>query len=198
MKSVGFKEWSLVCDALGRGEQTVILRHGGLAEGRAGFTFQHAEFFLFPTFFHEQIGKVRGRARSLPAGDGTVRIGLSAQVERVVECRSLAAVEALEPFHILTADVVRERFHYQAPGLLAAFVRAFALEPVWSFPEEKRFGGCRSWVDLPPVPSLKSRAVLSESAFREKLTQFDRLTDREEFVPLPGADGLGRDAVTFH
>src|SRR5438477_1344443 len=48
MESVGFKEWSLVCDALGRGEQSVILRKGGIAEGREGFSFRYREFFLFP------------------------------------------------------------------------------------------------------------------------------------------------------
>jgi len=37
MESVGFKEWSLVCDAFGRGEQSIILRKGGIAEGREGF-----------------------------------------------------------------------------------------------------------------------------------------------------------------
>src|SRR5213082_2938121 len=58
MESAGFKEWSLVCDALGRGRQSVILRKGGIAEGRGGFSFRHREFFLFPTFFHEQIAKV--------------------------------------------------------------------------------------------------------------------------------------------
>ena len=59
MKSIGFKEWSLVCEALGRGMQSVILRKGGIAEGREGFSFRHREFFLFPTFFHEQVAKVR-------------------------------------------------------------------------------------------------------------------------------------------
>ncbi len=66
MESVGFKEWALVCEALGRGEQTVILRKGGIAEGREGFSFKHREFFLFPTFFHEQVGKVRGGPAELP------------------------------------------------------------------------------------------------------------------------------------
>ena len=59
MESIGFKEWSLVCNALGHGTQSVILRKGGIAEGREGFSFRHREFFLFPTFFHEQIAKVR-------------------------------------------------------------------------------------------------------------------------------------------
>ena len=42
--SFGFKEWTLICDALGRGEQSIIMRKGGIAEGRAGFRFEHPEF----------------------------------------------------------------------------------------------------------------------------------------------------------
>lgn len=53
--SIGFKEWALVCGALGRGEQHVLIRKGGIAEGRAGFRFRHDAFFLFPTLFHEQL-----------------------------------------------------------------------------------------------------------------------------------------------
>jgi hypothetical protein len=48
--SIGFKEWTLICEALGNGSQSIILRKGGIAEGRAGFRFQHDEFFLFPPF----------------------------------------------------------------------------------------------------------------------------------------------------
>ena len=59
MESVGFKEWAIVCEALGRGEQSIIVRKGGIAEGRDGFTFRHAEFFLCPTYFHEQVENTR-------------------------------------------------------------------------------------------------------------------------------------------
>ncbi len=46
MESVGFKEWAIVCGALGRGDQTVILRKGGIAEGRAGFSFKYRKLFF--------------------------------------------------------------------------------------------------------------------------------------------------------
>src|SRR3982751_5907895 len=59
MESIGFKEWSVVCEALGHGRQSIILRKGGVAEGREGFSFKHSKFFLFPTWFHEQPQKVR-------------------------------------------------------------------------------------------------------------------------------------------
>ncbi|MED5454303.1 MAG: DUF1802 family protein, partial [Verrucomicrobiota bacterium] len=32
-----FKEWAVVIDALGRGEQIIILRKGGIHEGKGGF-----------------------------------------------------------------------------------------------------------------------------------------------------------------
>src|SRR4029077_13319887 len=54
----GFKEWSLVCDAMGAGRQSIILRKGGIAEGRGGFQWQADGFFLFPTHFHEQDRRV--------------------------------------------------------------------------------------------------------------------------------------------
>ena len=43
-----------------------------------------------------------------------------------------------EPLHILAEGVVRERFEYDdAPGVHVAFVRVFALDPIW------RFHGCQ-------------------------------------------------------
>ena len=44
----------------------MIIRKGGIAEGRDGFAFRHREFFLFPTFFHEQVERVRLADPELP------------------------------------------------------------------------------------------------------------------------------------
>src|ERR1700733_11667756 len=49
-----FKEWAVIVDALGRGDQILILRKGGISEGRGGFTIEHSRFLLFPTLFHQQ------------------------------------------------------------------------------------------------------------------------------------------------
>src|SRR2546423_10206537 len=106
MESVGFKEWSLVCDALGRGRQSVILRKGGIAEGREGFSFRHREFFLFPTFFHEQITKVRIGSDAFPAPADTITLRGYVKVEQALRIHSLAIAEALAPLHILSPEVV--------------------------------------------------------------------------------------------
>src|SRR6185369_15853153 len=59
-----FKEWAIVVDALGRGDQILILRKGGISEGRNGFRVDHPEFLLFPTLFHQQREKVLPEAQA--------------------------------------------------------------------------------------------------------------------------------------
>ena len=185
MESVGFKEWALVCDAFGRGEQTIIVRKGGIAEGREGFSFKHREFFLFPTFFHEQVEKVRGARRELPrAGSGEIEIASFARVEAAATITSWDVAASLEPLHILQAGVVRERFDYDAaPGVHVAFVRVFRLEQPWRFPDAPRYGGCRSWVQLPtPTPEVRLEAVLSDADHAARLAAF-----REMIAPNAAA-----------
>jgi hypothetical protein len=154
MQSIGFKEWALVCEALGTGRQSVIIRKGGIAEGREGFAFGYPEFFLFPTFFHEQLERVRESSGILPeprAGEIEIRWFV-----RVKEARVLTdweEVRKLGPLHVLRESVVRERFDYDnAPGVHVAFVDVFRLEPIWRFPDSKNYCGCRSWLKLPSPP----------------------------------------------
>jgi hypothetical protein len=173
MKSIGFKEWSLVCDALGRGDQSIIFRKGGIAEGRSGFSFRHHEFFLFPTFFHEQIGKVRNATGELRQPDGAIAVNFFATVERAMKISSLEMAEALRPLHALSDEVLRERFDYKGKGLNVAFVRIYRIEPAWHLANEKRYGGCRSWVDLPEPPAMNLQPVLTDAIYLERRSQFD-------------------------
>jgi hypothetical protein len=175
MQRIGFKEWSAVCQAINAGRQTVIIRKGGIAEGRDGFSFKHGEFYLFPTWFHEEAEKITEPQFSSPADsseDVTIRCAVSVEWTGIVT--DWAAAKALAPFHILREEVVRERFGYKdAPGIHVAFVRASRLVPAWTFPNEKRFGGCRSWVELPEQsdePHFES--VLSDAEFDEQRVRF--------------------------
>ena len=187
MGSVGFKEWALVCDALGRGEQTILLRKGGIAEGRDGFAFKHREFFLFPTFFHEQVGKLRGEARELPeASAGEIEIRLSAKVELTATIASFQTAMALERFHILQPAVVRERFAYDdAPGIHFAFVRVFRLQRPWRFPDARQYGGCRSWLQLPDLSGDRAATepVLSDREHSARLQAIREIVSADIALP---------------
>ena len=175
MESVAFKEWAIVCEALGRGAQNIILRKGGIAEGRGGFSFCHHQFFLFPTFFHEQIEKTRLSGVTIPGRrEGEIELRFMAKLEIAKWITSSEVAESLEPLHILKPEVVHERFRYEGhSGLHVAFVRIFRVEPVWILGNHKSFGGCRSWVDLPAPPAESDfQPVLSESAHETKRKQF--------------------------
>jgi hypothetical protein len=175
MESAGFKEWAIVCEAMGRGEQCVIVRKGGIAEGRSGFAFRHAEFFLFPTFFHEQVEKVRVGGAEIPkTRPGEVEVRFFANVIAATQITEWEAAAALEPLHVLQQSVVRERFDYdKAPGLHVALVRVFRLVPTWIFPDASRHGGCRSWVKLPEAPvTTRLEPVLTNQEHEERARQF--------------------------
>ena len=175
MERVGFKEWALVCAALGAGRQSVIIRKGGIAEGRDGFQFRQREFFLFPTFFHEQLGRTRLTSAELPEQlPGEVEIRFAARIEEMCALTDWEKVRALEPLHVLQESVVRERFDYDhAPGVQVALVRVFRLATPWRFADLPRYGGCRSWVELPVLPEdLQLSPVLSDSDHEQAAAQF--------------------------
>ena len=107
---VGYKEWLAVCDALLDGRQHLLLRKGGIHEGRRGFSFRHDAFAVFPTRFHAQAAQIRG---PLPVGGETDEWEVGEEVFFEVWCEAVWArtlsdwnqVKALESFHIWTEDL---------------------------------------------------------------------------------------------
>ena len=169
----GFKEWSLVCAALGCGAQSIILRKGGIHEGKSGFWWRHDRFFLFPTHFHEQTEQF---SWTPPIGPTPVALTESAARTQTIEflaevvskhqITDWETVQRLAPLHFWTGATLRERFDYsEATGISLAFLRVYKLSDPWIFPDEKKFGGCRSWLDLPiPPQSLALNPVLDDPA----------------------------------
>jgi hypothetical protein len=110
--SVAFKEWAVVCEAIGGGRQSVILRKGGIAEGRDGFAFKHTDFFLFPTWFHEQLEKtILHPGATLPEQiEGEIEIRFAVKLELCRLVTDASKLPRLREFHILQDSVVEERF----------------------------------------------------------------------------------------
>ena len=169
--SIGFKEWVLVCEEIGSGRQSIILRKGGIAEGREGFRFQHPDFLMLPTLFHEQIAKLK-----LPDGstlpklvEGEHTISYRIVVEWTQDLTDWQQISRLEPFHLWREHVIRERFDYEEKqGLSLAFVRAYRLRRPAVFPDSPKYGGCRSWVTLPDLDEmLHCDPVLDEEQHRK-------------------------------
>lgn len=175
---VGFKEWQIVCEALGAGRQTVILRKGGIHESQSGFSFTHQAFFLFPTRFHTSENEVReGAAISKPEWQigEMVSITHHAEVQSLKTMTDWAEVAALEKFHVYSEKTIRDRFDWEGRGMATgsiqvALVRVRELYEPWVFPYEAKYGGCRSWIHLPAQPvgwEASASASVGDQAFRK-------------------------------
>jgi hypothetical protein len=169
--SIGFKEWALVCDAIGQGTQSIILRKGGIAEGRDGFRFQHADFLLMPTLFHEQVSKLKLPPETpLPSIlPGRHEIRTRVVVEWTRDLTDWEQVRRLDAFHLWTERVIQERFIYdEKQSVSLAFLRAYRLSEPFGFDDAPKYGGCRSWVNLPDLPEgIELTPVLGDAEHRE-------------------------------
>ena len=188
-----FKEWAVIVDALGSGQQIIILRKGGISEGRGGFKPEHSQFFLFPTLFHQQRDSVLPAAQErldqiapgFPPPD-RIRIEFFAEVELVKQLHSLVEAEALRGQHVWRDEVIAERFDWGREKAIFVFaVRVFRLPRVVELPMLPTYAGCKSWIELGrEIPTEGSRPVLSDSCFNEKLGLLRRVLDgRTSVVP---------------
>lgn len=176
-----FKEWAIVVDALGRGEQILILRKGGISEGRDGFRLEHSRFLLFPTLFHQQRDSVVAAAQErydqiaphLPSPE-IVRLEFFAEVAAWRQLESLSAAEALRGQHCWRDEVIAQRFDWgRTKNIFALALRVHRLPLRVELPMSPAYGGCKSWVDLDtPLATTGALPVLDQQAFDHKLQQF--------------------------
>ena len=181
--NVAFKEWAVVCDALASGRENIIIRKGGIAEGRNGFSFQYDEFFLFPTWFHEQVAKtiLPPGTQLPPQPEDVVEISLAAKLEWSHLITDWDKLMALRDFHILSESAIEERYHYDdIKGVYVALVRVFRLLPAARIQNEKKYGGCRSWVNLPEIESALVPVISEEE-------HLQRRAAIEEILGIPHA-----------
>jgi hypothetical protein len=178
--SAAFKEWAIVCEALGEGRQSILIRKGGIAEGRAGFAFKHSEFLLFPTWFHEQVRKTTLPAATPvpdePVEELEIRYAVTVEWTRLVT--DLDVIRNLREFHILQDSVVEERFRYdETQGVHVALVRVFRLDPPSRLKNERKYGGCRSWLELPDFGESAWVSVISDEEHNRRRELIESLLD---------------------
>jgi len=161
------KEWQVVWDAVLAGEQSVLLRKGGIAEPDQRFTPRGGPFLLYPTTIHQRPALVRepwsSRVRTDPLDQLPLR-GL-AKIAAGFELPAAHAdrLDRLEPFHIWTRDYASERLHWKADRPLAVLVlEARLLEQPLLVQRDPGLEGCFSWLDLPVGANWdEARPVLS-------------------------------------
>ena len=182
-----FKEWAIIVDALGRGEQIVILRKGGISEGPGGFKLDQPEFLLFPTLFHQQRESVVASAQTrhdvispLFPPPTILRLEYFTEVVAWRRIESLAAAERLRGQHVWRDEVIAERFAWgREHAIYALAVRVYRMNQPLEKPMIPAYGGCKSWIEVDQeVPRDGATAVLSDADFRIKLEQFEQALGR--------------------
>lgn len=175
------KEWAVICEALGQGKQSLLLRKGGLVDDE--FTVEQTRFWLYPTYWHQQFDGVQDEAKPLlrqieidrpPAG--CVRLHYWAELTGVYQIREILPALMLSHLHCWTAEAVRKRFDYRSPGLNLLVVRVYRPPKPCDLEELPAYDGCRSWVELErPIATDGSAPVLSDADFHLVNRQLDLL-----------------------
>jgi hypothetical protein len=172
---IAFKEWAGVCEAIGAGRQSLIVRKGGIAEGPSGFVPEHSAFWLYPTHVHEAQQGLKGELASTVAPtipSDRVEMKTLVRVEHVRFVSDLDALARLAEHHVWTEETVRKRFEYRKPGLWVLLVRAFRQVPghlVRITPEQ---AGCKTWVTLETrLPTAGLAPVLEHDRHTKRLAR---------------------------
>jgi hypothetical protein len=174
--SIAFKEWAGVCDALGSGRQSLILRKGGISEGPDGFRPEHPAFWLYPTFVHEAEQGLRTPTPERVETPGVVGIETLVVVEWVGRVERSEQLASLARFHDWTEATVLKRFHYRTPGLWALVVRAYRLAEPWPVAITPAQLGCKTWVPLEAPPPTSGLVEVLGSDESSRVVQSIRST----------------------
>ena len=153
-----FKEWEAIVEALGQGAQIILLRKGGIAEGRAGFQAKHPKFWLFPTAYHQQWEKTKPELRRYlapsPEAPREIALHYFAEVTDALYLSSWDQVARLDDAHFWGEEILRERFGYHdRPGMEAGLhlliVRVFRINLPHRLQPSPDYEGCKSWIEVP-------------------------------------------------
>jgi hypothetical protein len=176
------KEWDAQVQALETGQTALVIRKGGIVETRGGFEVEHREFWLYPTFLHQNLGELRSGFSSLLRPDsapGKVSIRAFARVERIWNLENLEIIKALESHQCLTAVALERKFLYRnKPWVHALLLRVYNLEPAQTISETELQRGCVSWVPLEQEISLEGlKPTMDDLSFVAQRQKLESILD---------------------
>jgi hypothetical protein len=172
------KEWAIMVQALSSGRQTLLFRKGGMIEEQGEFSVEQAEFFLYPTYLHEQVERiVPDAAKDLEAVlqaqplEERVVLSIYGAVHEAIVVNDFERVEALRSYHILSPDEVKRRFYYRdREGFYVLLLCAYHVPNPFELTVTPDYAGCKSWVDLQvELSTVGCRPVLSDESFSEQI-----------------------------
>ena len=179
---VALKEWDAQITALLEGRTAVLVRKGGIFEQREGFQVQRDQFYLYPTFLHQNLAELNLEYQAGLRPDptpGEVALSAYATVEGVLKIEDLPAARSLAELQALNADSLKRRFLYKNRPILHALLLRVYRTQTQTVLETPAIKGCVSWIDLEAaVPVRQARAVLSDAQFTAERSRLETLLGR--------------------
>lgn len=157
---LALKEWSIICKALEDGNQTILLRKGGILEYKKGFEIRQKSFLLFPTLEHQAEEYLQSKYlqtydlllkgnKSRDIQNKTNTLLVLARIEAIQEFHDHEMLPELEKYHIWNEKYVNMRMNYNPKKPMnALLLRVYKLPQPISIDVNPEWAGCKSWIDI--------------------------------------------------
>jgi hypothetical protein len=159
------KEWANVIEALGHGEQIILIRKGGIADPHFGV--EADRFYLYPTFFHQaEVSEPRD-----------VTITHWCEVVKTWRVSEQEKLYRLEPHVVMPRETLDARYRFRPDqALYVIAVRTFALARPATIAQKPEYVGCRSWVSVDDEIDVEGSApALGEAELSGLIAGIDAL-----------------------
>jgi len=157
---LALKEWSIICKALEDGNQTILLRKGGILEYKKGFEISQKSFLLYPTLEHQAAVYLQPKYlrayeltlhenKSEEIQNNTNSLRCIARIEAIQEFQDHQILSKLEKYHIWNEKYVNMRMNYNPKKPMnALLLRVYKLPQPTSIDVKPEWAGCKSWIDI--------------------------------------------------
>lgn len=157
---LALKEWSIICKALEDGNQTILLRKGGILEYKKGFEIRQKSFLLFPTLEHQAEEYLQSKYlqtydlllrgnKSEDIQNKANTLLVQARIEAIQEFHDHEMLPKLEKYHIWNEKYVNMRMNYNPKKPMnALLLRIYKLPQPISIDVKPEWAGCKSWIDI--------------------------------------------------
>jgi hypothetical protein len=157
---LALKEWSIICKALEDGNQTILLRKGGILEYKKGFEIRQKSFLLFPTLEHQAEEYLQSKylqtydlllrgKKSQDTQNKTNTLWVLARIEAIQEFHDHEMLPVLEKYHIWNEKYVDMRMNYNPKKPMnALLLRIYKLPQPILIDVNPEWAGCKSWIDI--------------------------------------------------
>src|SRR5580658_10360721 len=112
---VALKEWAVVCSALGKGRQIILLRKGGIYESAGEFEIEHRQFLLFPTYLHQNAEMLKDNERAglkaVTAEPQKIQISFAGEITDIIPMKDRPTMDRLDDRHIWSSKLIDMRFN---------------------------------------------------------------------------------------